>query len=172
MTLTAIATNSLLYRLSCSISRAATKYKSDSYVLKKFVTQPLYSSSESIGGSVILKTIAAILILLLSPLEKLGKLLRKFSSDSLILNHNYPATISQSHIIRAVTGIRVETALWLVVFYPVIDFLLRKIPSFNFLAGGWDELLLVFIILAWPVQMALRDRITYRCPGLDIPILV
>ncbi|MCL4441114.1 MAG: O-antigen ligase family protein [Firmicutes bacterium] len=172
MTLDSTLTNSTAFRALKSLVRTAADYGAGSYILKKLSTQPLYTSTGTMKGSCILRWFSALAALLLTPLAAAGNIVRQSASGSLIYKINAPHVFLQSRIIRAITATRVETALWPVIFYPVLDFLFKKIPAFAFLSGSWDELLLVFIIAAWPVQMAVRGRLSYRYTGLEVPLLI
>lgn len=170
--MTGIITNSLLYRYLSCISQTFLKYWVESFARKKIYTLPSYSSPQLARESIILAAVSRLFNLILRPLAAAGLYMRRVFPGSVFLNLDPPAVLSQSQTARAIAGIRVESALWLVVFYPVADFMMRKIQALAFLSGSWDELLLLFIITAWPVQMALRGNITYRYSGLDMPILV
>lgn len=124
------------------------------------------------GGSLILGAASRAANLLAGPLLAAGEFFHRQAGGSRLLSPGLPAGLAESRMLRAAAGIRVETALWLVILYPVIDFLLRSAPSPGFLSSGWDELLLLAVIAAWPAQMALRGRIRYRCTALDLPILI
>jgi len=170
--LTGIITSSLFYRILSCLCQAFLKYWAESYARQKICTLPLYSSPQLAGESLILTAVSRLLNLLLRPLAAAGLFLRQVVPGSVLLNLNPPAAVSQSKTLGAIAGIRVESSLWLVIFYPVADYMMRKIPALGFLSGSWDELLLLFIITAWPVQMALRGKIAYRYSGLDMPILI
>ncbi|HBV96281.1 MAG TPA: polymerase [Desulfotomaculum sp.] len=172
MTLDRIIINSSVLRVWKYFYGAVTNYGAGSFVLKKISTRPTYTSGETITGSILVRWACALAALLLSPLAALGKALRQSASGSLFNSIKTPAAQSKSVIIRAAAGIRVETALWLVISYPVLDFLFDKIPALGFVSGSWDELLLVFIIAAWPVQMAVRGHLSYRYTGLELPLLI
>lgn len=172
MTITGIIKNSLLYRLASEIQRTAQKYGPVSFILKLMGTPPSYVSPRAAEGSLILGTASRAARLVMSPLSAAGEYVRQQARGSRVLNLKVPAALAHSQALRAAAGIRVESALWLVMLYPVVDYLLRAVPSLGFLSSGWDELLLLFIILAWPAQMALRGRINYRYTGLDLPVLV
>lgn len=101
----------------------------------------------------------------------MGSRLQPAVPGSILLNPQLPAAMAESKVISGITGARVETALWILIFYPVVDYLMRRVAPGS-LSGSWDELLLLFIIAAWPVQMALRGKATFRHTGLDIPIAI
>lgn len=167
-----IITDSLLLRAWRCFCNTAAAYGTNSCILKIAGNRPAYTSNATMEGSFILRCFAALLALVLTPLTAAGKIIRQWASDSLLNNMITSAAMSRSLIIRTTAGIRVETALWLAVFYPVLDYLLRKIPALEFLSGSWDELLLVFIIVAWPVQMAMRGRLSYRYTGMEVPLFI
>ena len=172
MTPDIIIANSRVIRILRSFYSAASDYGAGSYVIKKMSTRPSYTSNETITGSILVRWACALAALLLSPLAAAGNALRQSAPGSIFNSINTPAALSESLIIRGAAGIRVETALWLVIFYPVLDFLFKNIPALDFLSGSWDEVLLVFIIAAWPVQMAVRGSLSYRYTGLEVPLLI
>lgn len=106
------------------------------------------------------------------PLERAGEAIRRGLPGCLLLNVKPHPVLSGSIFLRNLAGIRVETLLWLVFSYIIVDYGLRRSPATAFWAGNWDELLLIFAALAWPVQMALRGRLVYRLTPLDLPILL
>ncbi|MFZ5648385.1 MAG: O-antigen ligase family protein [Bacillota bacterium] len=171
MTLTCVIRSSLLYRSLSLVCHAVSKYWDSSYTRKKLCTLPSYSTSRAIQGSIIFRAVSFLISLALKPLVALGSFLRPAVSGSLLLNQNLPVVMAESSVIKAISGVRVETALWMVIFYPVVDYLMRKVAP-GFLSGSWDELLLLFLVSAWPVQMALRGKINYNHTGLDIPIII
>jgi O-antigen ligase len=129
-----------------------------------------YSRQEAVRCSLTGKALTAAAGLLARPLELAGAAIRRGIPGSLFLNLKPHPYLSGSTILRSVAGFRAETLLWLVFSYIIIDYALRRSPATAFLAGNWDELLLVLIFLAWPVQMALRGKLTYRLTPLDFPI--
>jgi O-antigen ligase len=164
--------DSLFYRFASGVRSAAARYCVGSCIWKSLSVPPRYTSPLIAGDSLIFAAAGRLAGFLLALPAAAGEFLRRQAGGSLTLNLKAPAFAAESHIVRAAAGVRVETALWLVIFYPVVDFLLRKAPGSGFLSQSWDELLLLFIVLAWPLQMALRGRITYRYTGLDLPIIV
>lgn len=123
---------------------------------------------QSLTGRVLSKTAG----LVSRPLEQAGKAIRRGLPGSFLLSLKLPAILNNSTVLRSLAGIRVETLLWLVFSYVIVDYALRLSPSMSFWASWWDELLLIFAFLAWPVQMGLRGRLTYRLTPLDVPILL
>lgn len=133
---------------------------------------PGYSRQDAVRNSLAAGIITAIAGLAALPLLRAGEAVRRVLPGSLLLNIKPPPVFRDSMILRNLAGIRAETLLWLVMTYIIIDFVLRRYISIGFLASNWDELLLVLIALAWPVQMALRGKMTYRLTPLDVPILI
>lgn len=131
-----------------------------------------YSRQDAVRHSLAGRVLAYAAGLAARPLERAGEAIRRGLPGSLLLNIKLHPALSGSIVLRNLAGIRVETLLWLVFSYIIVDYALRRSPGTAFLAGNWDELLLVFAFLAWPVQMALRGRLTYRLTPLDIPILL
>lgn len=131
-----------------------------------------YSRQEAVRSSLTSRAPAAVVGLLLRPLEQAGAAIRRGLPGSLFLNLKPHPSLSSSIVLRSVAGFRLETLLWLVFSYIFIDYALRRSPSTAFWAGNWDELLLVLIFLAWPLQMALRGKLTYRLTPLDFPIFI
>ena len=172
MTVTGILKNSLVYTAASAACRAVHKYGSHSRTLNWLGNAPRYASPDSMEGSLILGGASRLAHLLFAPLAAVCGCLARQAGGSSILNLKLPLFLTESQVWRVLAGIRAETALWLVIFYPVVDYLLRKVSGLSALSGAWDELLLIFIILAWPVQMALRGRLSYRSTPLDLPILV
>jgi O-antigen ligase len=134
---------------------------------------PGYSSQEAARLSLLGRALAAVFGVLGRPLEVAGAAVRRGLPESLLLKTNLPPVLNNSLALRSLAGIRVETLLWLVFSYILVDYLLREsLGTTSFLASSWDELLLVAAFLAWPVQMALRGKLTYRLTPLDLPILL
>ena len=135
---------------------------------------PCYTTEHCTQNSSFISAASKVFHLLMQPLLELGRFFRQQARWSKLNmnNLNTPIVLKESQLWKTASGIRVESALWLLIFYPVIDFALRKLSVLNFLASGWDELLLLTIIMAWPLQMALRGKIYYRYTPLDIPIMI
>ena len=131
-----------------------------------------YSRQEAVRSSLTSRAPTAVAGFLVRPLEQAGAAIRRGLPGSLCLNLRPHPSLSSSIFLRSVAGFRVETLLWLVFSYIFIDYALRRSPSTAFWAGNWDELLLVLIFLAWPLQMALRGKLTYRLTPLDFPIFL
>ncbi len=172
MTLTGIVKNSAVYRLTRGIRQAAAGWVEGSRALKLLAAPPGYASPRFMEASLVFGTASRAVNALFGPLAAAGEFLRRHAGGSLILNPSLPAVLAQSRLLKAAAGVRVEIALWAVILYPVIDHLLRSVPSLKFLSAGWDELVLLTVVVAWPAQMALRGRLAYRCTALDLPILV
>lgn len=131
-----------------------------------------YSRQDAVRHSLAGRILATAARLAAWPLERAGAAVRRGLPGSLFLNIKPNPVLKNSIALRSLAGIRVETLLWVVFSYIVVDYALRRSPATAFWAGNWDELLLVFAFLAWPVQMALRGRLTYRLTPLDLPILL
>lgn len=131
-----------------------------------------YSRQDIVRNSLFGRILAGGAGLVSKPLELAGQAVRRGLPGSLLLNIKpYPA-FGNSVFLKNLAGIRVETLLWVVFSYAVVDYALRNILGNGLLASWWDELLLLFAFLAWPLQMALRGRLTYRLTPLDMPILL
>ncbi len=109
--------------------------------------------------------------LLARPLSTAGTAVRRGLPGSFLLDLRSRPLWQNSLTLTYLAEIRVETALLLLVCYPAVDYLLRN-SRFMLLASNWDELLLFMLLLAWPIQMALRGRLTYRLTPVDVPILL
>ncbi len=165
-------TNSLTNQLIKKINHLFNKYGKESRLLDYLGNTPAYTSESCLQESVFFLAITRLFNFFITPLANAGNFLRQQASWSRLGNISLPATLTESRAWKILSGIRVESALWLFISYPIIDFTLRKIPQLSFLSSGWDEILLLAIIIAWPFQMALRGKIYYRYTSLDIPILV
>ncbi|MFZ5652582.1 MAG: O-antigen ligase family protein [Bacillota bacterium] len=172
MELTCVIRSSIIYRALSLVFQSAAKYWDSSYTCKKINSLPAFSTAPAIEGSLILKAVSFLAELALKPLAALGARLRPAVPGSFLLNPGLPPAMAESRVISGITGVRAETALWILIFYPVVDYLMRKVPALEFLSGSWDELLLLFIIAAWTAQMALRGKAAFRNTGLDIPIAI
>ncbi|MHB8987029.1 MAG: O-antigen ligase family protein [Eubacteriales bacterium] len=137
-----------------------------------------YARQDAVRHSLFGRLLAAAAGSIALPLERAGEAVRRGLPESRLLGKDrskqlagYPA-LTGSAVLRALAGLRVESCLWLVFSYPLVDYVLRSTPGFGSLASWWDELLLIFLILAWPLQMALRGRLAWRLTPLDLPILL
>ena len=132
---------------------------------------PGYSHQKATRLSLVGRASATAARALGRPLEIIGEAIRRGLSDSLLSKIKLPSVLKNSQALRSLAGIRVETLLWLAFSYILVDYALRKsFGTTSSLASNWDELLLIFAFLAWPVQMALRGKLTYRLTPLDLPI--
>jgi len=134
-----------------------------------------YSRQEALRHSLTGRFCAAVARTVVHPLELAGSAIRRGMAGSLFMNINFnlPPLLKNSLVIRNLAGIRVETLLWLVFSYILLDYALRRyFGTTSAIAAYWDELLFVLICLAWPVQMALRGKISYRLTPMDLPILL
>jgi O-antigen ligase len=125
----------------------------------------------AVRSSLFARIITYLANLLLRPLLLAGQAVRRGLPGSFILNLKPHPVFQSSLILTSLAGIRVETALAAVICYPAVDYVLRN-SRFSLLASNWDELLLILVVLAWPVQMALRGRLTYRLTPMDMPIIL
>ncbi len=124
-----------------------------------------------IRSSLFARMLACIANLLLRPLLLAGQAVRRGMPGSFFINIKLHPFLKHSVILNNMAGCRAETVLAVVFCYPAVDFALRN-SRFALLASNWDELLLILVVLAWPVQMALRGRLTYRLTPMDLPILL
>jgi O-antigen ligase len=131
-----------------------------------------YSSQAAVRNSLFARILSCAANLLARPLELAGQAVRRSLPGSFLFNIKPQPVFGNSVFLKNLAGIRVETLLWVVFSYAVVDYALRNSPALSFLSSSWDELLLVFIVVAWPAQMALRGRLTYRLTPLDLPILL
>lgn len=129
------------------------------------------SRRHAVRGSLFARMASYIACLLLRPLQLAGQAVRRNLPGSFLLNLKPHPVFQSSLFLSSLAGIRVETALLAVICYPAVDYALRN-SRFLLLASYWDELLLILLVLAWPVQMALRGRLTYRLTPMDIPIML
>lgn len=160
---------SLAGRLTAGIMRAWQQ----SVVYGWTYGTPAYSRQEAVRLSLLGRTATAVAETLGHPLETAGTAIRRGLAESLFFKIKFPPVFNNSLALRSLAGIRVETLLWLVFSYILIDYALREsLGTTSPLASYWDELLLVAVFLAWPVQMALRGKLTYRLTPLDLPILL
>ena len=126
--------------------------------------------SRVIRSSLFARMLTILACLLLRPLLLAGTAIRRGLPGSFLVNLSTRPFWKKSFILTSIAQIRVETVLLLVIGYPVVDFLLRN-SRFMLLAGYWDEILFILIVLAWPIQMALRGKLFYRLTPMDMPIL-
>jgi hypothetical protein len=134
---------------------------------------PGYSHQEATRLSLVGRASATAARTLGRPLEIIGEAFRRGLAESLLSKIQLPSMLKNSQVLRSLAGIRVETLLWLAFSYILVDYALRKsLGTTSSLASNWDELLLIFAFLAWPVQMALRGKLTYRLTPLDLPIVL
>ncbi|NTW05057.1 MAG: polymerase [Peptococcaceae bacterium] len=164
--------NSLVFQLVTSSLKTLDKYKEKSSLIRFLTTPPLYTKDAFLKKSGLYSLLSKALSTMARPFTAAGAFFDTYRPYSKISGLKLPKAAQDSSSWRTLSGIRVESALWLMIFYPIIDFFLRKIPSLAFLSSGWDELLMVAILLAWPVQMAFRDRLHYRYTPVDLPILI
>jgi O-antigen ligase len=124
-----------------------------------------------IQSSLFARMLTCIASLLLQPLLLASQAVRRGIPGSFFLNIKLHPFLSHSVLFSNLAGCRAETVLAAVFCYPAVDFALRN-SRYSLLASNWDELLLILVVLAWPVQMALRGRLTYRLTPMDLPILL
>lgn len=151
----------------------AVKICSASAILKQLMSIPSYTQPDKARNSLIFRGLSGLFYHLLRPLNLLGTHINRLAANSQILRTKAPPLLENSLAWQGIRGgARVESALWLLVAYAPVDYLLRNVSSLSFLAGGWDELLIIFIIAAWPLQGALTGNITFKKTALDIPIMI
>ncbi|NPV73180.1 MAG: polymerase [Pelotomaculum sp.] len=131
-----------------------------------------YSRQDAVRNSLTAKLLAIIAGFLALPLQRAGEAIRRGLPGSFLSNIKIHPALGGSIVWRNLAGIRAESLLWPAFSYIIVDYVLRRSPATAFWAGNWDELLLVLTFLAWPVQMALRGKLTYRLTPLDLPILL
>lgn len=138
-----------------------------------------YARQQALRESLFGRCAVAVARAVAHPLEQAGAAVRRALPESRLLGKparalasgRYPL-LSGSAVVRALAGLRVESCLWLVFSYPLVDYALRKTPGLALWAPWWDEALLLFVFLAWPLQMAVGGRLTWRLTPLDLPILL
>lgn len=158
---------SLSGRLAAGLSRTCRHS-----VFCRWLTDTAWQSRQlAVRGSLFARMLSYIACLLLQPLQLAGQAIRRGLPGSFLLNLKPHPVFQNSLLLTSLAGIRVETALALVICYPAVDYTLRN-SRFLLLASNWDELLLILLVLAWPVQMALRGRLSYRLTPMDIPIML
>jgi O-antigen ligase len=167
-----IINNSLVFQLLTNSLKTLEKYKENSPLLRFLTTTPQYSRETFFKKSRFHSYLARATAIITKPFAAAGASFEAYQPYSKIFSLKLPGTVQNSGSWRSLSGIGVESALWLMICYPLIDFFLRKVPALAFLSSGWDELLMVFILLAWPVQMAFRGSLSYRYTPLDLPILI
>ncbi len=131
-----------------------------------------YSRQAAVRNSLLAGLLSRAAALAARPLELAGQAVTRALPGSILFNIKPRPVFSNSLLFKSLAGIRAETLLWVVFSYILVDYAVRNAPAFAFLSGNWDELLLLLIAAAWPAQMALRGRITYRLTPLDLPILL
>ncbi len=158
---------SLLGRLAAGLSRTCRHS-----VFRRWLTDTAWPSRRyAIRSSLFARILACLAGLLLRPLSLAGTAVRRGLPGSFLLNLKPRPAWQNSLILTSIAGVRVETVLALVICYPVVDYALRT-SRYMLLASYWDELLLILLVLAWPAQMALRGRLTYRLTPMDMPIML
>lgn len=165
------------------VTTACKQYGRFSLFYQWLLTPPAYLNTRHIKNSFLINNIlVAILKSVIYPLLLLTSTLQHGLPTSFILKIKLPAFLKNSLFLKKLAEIRVESALWLVIGYILIDYFLRLnsttvisgIVPLLFspkLASLWDEFLLLFLIVAWPVQMAWHGKLSYRPTPLDIPIV-
>ena len=160
-------------RFSAAIRRAA----GESAFQRLLFGSPAYNRQEAVRASLSGRLLAAAAGALAHPLERAGAAVRRSLPASGLLGRLSrarpdvaPPVISGSAAVRAVAELRVESCLWLVFSYILVDYALRALPGTGALSSWWDELLLLSAFMAWPLQMALRGRLTWRLTPMDLPI--
>ncbi len=160
--------DSLSGRLFAGLAKSARQSVSCRWI----AGTPEYSRQNAARHSLLGRVLSSIARLAVWPLEQAGAAIRRGMPGSYILNIKLPAFLSGSIFLKNLAALRVETLLFVVFSYVVVDYALRETMESSFWAGYWDELILVAFALAWPVQMALRGKMKYRLTPLDVPILL
>jgi len=163
---------SLFYKMLAGLGALFTRHKSGSLAVGFLTRPPSYTGKEVAASSALITLAGKLAWLLMTPVAAAGSFFRSCLPGSRLCSLGAPSALENSLAWRTVTGTRVETALWLIVLYPVVDYLLRNISPLAGLAGSWDELLFLFILVAWPLQMAARGNIAWRRTMMDIPVIV
>lgn len=131
-----------------------------------------YGRLTAVRNSLFARLLSSVASLAARPLELAGQAVRRALPGSFLLNIKPKPVFSNSVFLKSLAGIRAETLLWVIFSYILVDYTVRNTPALAFLSGNWDELLLILVALAWPAQMALRGRLTYRLTPMDLPILL
>ncbi len=163
---------SFFYKMLACLSALFTRHKSSSLIVGFLTRPPSYTGKEAADSSAFFTLAGKLARLLMTPVAAAGAVFRRSLPGSRINSLKVPAVMENCLAWRVLAGIRVETALWGMVLFPIIDYLLRNVESLEALAGPWDKLLLLFIAVTWPLQMALRGKITWRRTMMDMPILI
>ncbi|MCQ2560070.1 MAG: hypothetical protein MJ157_05105, partial [Clostridia bacterium] len=162
---------SLFYRFFACIYTNLAGWGKQGCFFNFFTRQPFYARQEIISQSYLSLIFAKLLHLLALPLQAVGGVFQKALPHSFFNREHHP--ILQNCLpYRAIRQIRVEALLWLLILYPLIDYLMRNIPALNSFSGFWDEAVLIAIILLWPFQMAIRGSVYWQRSFMDLPILI
>jgi len=137
-----------------------------------FYDVPVHHRPAVYEHSLVVRLVSRLAAAAAAPLEKAAGAVRRGLPASRVHNARVPGWLSASRLYAALAGVRVETLLWAVVLYVVLDYAFRTLPAASSLAPVWDELLLLVIAALWPVQMALRGRLAYRRTQVDMPVFI
>lgn len=159
------------YKIPAQIFRFLAQVGPHSLIQKFFTRIPGYASQTATQQSHIFKLLGRFIAWILTPFMVLGSAIARGIPTSRI-NQPKPLWLQSSLSWQTIYHLKVEYVLWLFVLYPLVDYVLRNLPQLQSLSGSWDELLLLFVLLAWPLQMAIRGRITWQHTMLDIPIVI
>lgn len=162
---------SLVYKIPAKIFCFLAKYLPYSLINKFFTNTPIYTQKTIVSQSTILNLWGKFLSFILSPLVFIGNIIKNALPYS-FMNKPKAPFIQNSLSFNLIQKTKVEYALWLLVSYPLIDYILRNVPALESLSGGWDEILVFLIFIAWPTQMAIRGKIIWQKSFMDIPILI
>lgn len=105
-------------------------------------------------------------------LERAGGAIRRGLPGSLFMLLAKHPLLGGSTLPQILSRTRGSILLFLAFSYIIVDYGLRKNSSMAFLAGNWDELLLVFALFVWLLQTVVRGKIIYRSTSMDLPILL
>jgi O-antigen ligase len=162
-------------RLAGAFKLAASR----SAIYRLFFGSAAYARQDAVRLSLSVRLMSWLTGAAARPLEGAAAAIRRGLPGSALLGRLHrsgldtaPPLLSGSVTARALIGLRVESSLWLVFSYIVLVYAMRQVPGTGSLASWWDELLLLFVLVAWPLQMALRGRITWRLTPMDLPVLL
>ncbi len=162
---------SLFYRLFASLYTSLADWGRQSRIFHFLTCQPVYTRQEIISQSYLVLIFGKILHLLSIPPKAIGGVVQRALPGCFFKRK--PRPIWENSLPgKTISKFRTESLIWLLILYPLIDYLMRNIPALNNFSGFWDEAVLIIIILLWPVQMAIRGSIYWQRSFMDLPILI